>query len=142
MSMVRSGIFLMVAFSALAGLFLLLSADMLASMQLMMYIGGMLVMILFMVKMSMDPGGSMMGIAPPEQAPEQQSAQTEFFCPMHPDIGSESEGKCSRCGMQLQPAASHGDMPGMAGVGEERSPPSQTGEETKQGGACRRWTCR
>lgn len=67
MSMVRSGIFLMGSFSALAGLFLLLSADLLASMQLMMYIGGMLVMILFMVKMSMDPGGAMMGIAPPEQ---------------------------------------------------------------------------
>jgi NADH-quinone oxidoreductase subunit J len=67
MSMVRSGIFLMGGFSALAGLFLLLSADLLASMQLMMYIGGMLVMILFMVKMSMDPGGAMMGIAPPEQ---------------------------------------------------------------------------
>jgi NADH:ubiquinone oxidoreductase subunit 6 (subunit J) len=67
MSMVRSGIFLMGSFSALAGLFLLLSADLLASMQLMMYIGGMLVMILFMVRMSMDPGGAMMGIAPPEK---------------------------------------------------------------------------
>jgi len=134
MSMVRSGIFLMAAFSALAGLFLLLSADLLASMQLMMYIGGMLVMILFMVKMSMDPGGSMMGIAPPEQSPEQQSAPTEYFCPMHPDIRSKSEGRCSQCGMQLQPAASHGDMPGMAGGVEEESQPSQMGQENKQGG--------
>lgn len=101
--MARSGIFLMGSFSALAGLFLLLSADLLASMQLMMYIGGMLVMILFMVKMSMDPGGAMMGIAPPER----HDKSDEYFCPMHPDIRSQSEGKCPKCGMDLQPAPGH-----------------------------------
>lgn len=66
MSMVRAGLYLMVSFCAIAGLFLVLSADLIASMQIMMYVGGMLVMILFMVMMSMDPGGAMMGIAPPE----------------------------------------------------------------------------
>ena len=101
--MVRSGIFLMGSFSALAGLFLLLSADLLASMQLMMYIGGMLVMILFMVKMSMDPGGAMMGIAPPEE----QDKPDEYYCPMHPDTRSRSERKCTKCGMDLQPAPGH-----------------------------------
>lgn len=101
--MVRSGIFLMGSFSALAGLFLLLSADLLASMQLMMYIGGMLVMILFMVKMSMDPGGAMMGIAPPER----HGKSDEYYCPMHPEIRSESKGKCPKCGMDLQPALGH-----------------------------------
>lgn len=60
MSMFRSGIFLMASFIGVAGLFLLLLADLLALLQVMMYIGGMLVMILFMVLFSHDPGGEMM----------------------------------------------------------------------------------
>ncbi len=60
MSMFRSGIFLMASFIGVAGLFILLLADLLALLQVMMYIGGMLVMILFMVMFSHDPGGSMM----------------------------------------------------------------------------------
>jgi len=60
MSMFRSGIFLMASFMGVAGLFILLSADLLALLQIMMYIGGMLVMILFMVLFSHDPGGAMM----------------------------------------------------------------------------------
>lgn len=60
MSMFRSGIFLMGSFIGVAGLFILLSADLLGLLQIMMYIGGMLVMILFMVLFSHDPGGSMM----------------------------------------------------------------------------------
>ena len=60
MSMFRSGIFLMASFIGVAGLFILLSADLLGLLQIMMYIGGMLVMILFMVLFSHDPGGSMM----------------------------------------------------------------------------------
>jgi NADH-quinone oxidoreductase subunit J len=60
MSMFRSGIFLMASFIGVAGLFILLSADLLSLLQVMMYIGGMLVMILFMVLFSHDPGGSMM----------------------------------------------------------------------------------
>ncbi|TSA85549.1 hypothetical protein FNU79_09975 [Deinococcus detaillensis] len=60
MSMFRSGIFLMASFIGVAGLFILLSADLLGLLQIMMYIGGMLVMILFMLLFSMDPGGAMM----------------------------------------------------------------------------------
>ncbi len=98
MSMVRSGIFLMGSFSALAGLFLLLSADLLASMQLMMYIGGMLVMILFMVKMSMDPGGAMMGIAPPEQQ-EGESAEEKH---QHSGGMEQEQGKADEQKMQSE----------------------------------------
>lgn len=60
MSMFRSGIFLMASFVGVAGLFILLLADLLALLQVMMYVGGMLVMILFMVLFSHDPGGAMM----------------------------------------------------------------------------------
>lgn len=60
MSMFRSGIFLMASFIGTAGLFILLSADLLGLLQVMMYIGGMLVMVLFMVLFMHDPGGSMM----------------------------------------------------------------------------------
>lgn len=60
MSMVRAGLALMSCFVALAGLFVLLDADLLAAIQIMMNVGGMLVMILFMVMMMMDPGGEMM----------------------------------------------------------------------------------
>ena len=69
MSMFRSGIFLMGSFIGVAGLFILLLADLLALLQVMMYVGGMLVMILFMVMFSHDPGGSMMAgmdMSPPE----------------------------------------------------------------------------
>lgn len=60
MSMFRSGLFLMASFIGTAGLFILLSADLLGVLQVMMYIGGMLVMVLFMVLFMHDPGGSMM----------------------------------------------------------------------------------
>lgn len=60
MSMFRSGIFLMASFMGVGGLFILLMADLLGMLQIMMYIGGMLVMILFMVLFSHDPGGEMM----------------------------------------------------------------------------------
>jgi NADH-quinone oxidoreductase subunit J len=60
MSMFRSGIFLMASFIGVAGLFILLTADLIGVLQIMMYIGGMLVMILFMVLVMHDPGGAMM----------------------------------------------------------------------------------
>ena len=60
MSMFRSGIFLMASFVGVAGLFILLAADLIGVLQIMMYIGGFLVMILFMVLVMHDPGGSMM----------------------------------------------------------------------------------
>ncbi len=60
MSMYRAGLALMSSFVALAGLFVLLDAQLLAAIQVMMNVGGMLVMILFMVMMMMDPGGESM----------------------------------------------------------------------------------
>jgi NADH-quinone oxidoreductase subunit J len=60
MSMYRAGLALMASFVALAGLFILLDADLLAAIQVMMNVGGMLVMVLFMVMIMMDPGGEMM----------------------------------------------------------------------------------
>lgn len=60
MSMFRSAIFLMASFIGVAGLFILLAADLLGMLQVMMYLGGMLVMALFMVLFSKDPGGEMM----------------------------------------------------------------------------------
>lgn len=60
MSMYRAGLALMSSFIALAGIFVLLNADMLAAIQIMMNVGGMLIMILFMVMLMMDPGGEMM----------------------------------------------------------------------------------
>lgn len=114
MSMVRAGIFLMGSFCSVAGLFLLLSADLLAAMQIMMYVGGMLVMIVFMVMMSPDPGGATMGIAPPEDQKQHNSGARDYFCPMHPEVRSSTAGKCRKCGMQLQPSKSmqepHGAM--------------------------------
>lgn len=110
MSMVRSGFSLMASFGAIGGLFLILSADLLASMQIMMYVGGMLVMVLFMVMVSPDPGGSMMGIAPAEQT----GPASEYFCPMHPDVRSPQPGQCPKCGMALQPAPSQPEHDGDA----------------------------
>ncbi len=69
MSMFRSGIFLMASFMGAAGLFILLSADLLGVLQIMMYIGGMLIMILFMVLFMPDPGGAMMADMPGMMTP-------------------------------------------------------------------------
>jgi len=60
MSMYRAGLYLMSSLVAIAGLFLLLGADLLAAIQIMMNVGGMMVMVLFMVMMMMDPGGDSM----------------------------------------------------------------------------------
>jgi NADH-quinone oxidoreductase subunit J len=64
MSMFRSGILLVAGFFGVSGLFILLSADLLSFLLVMMYIGGMLIMILFMVLFSEDPGGEMMSKMP------------------------------------------------------------------------------
>lgn len=69
MSMFRSAIFLMASFMGVAGLFILLSADLLGLLQIMMYIGGMLVMVLFMVLFMRDPGGAMMAAMPDMMTP-------------------------------------------------------------------------
>jgi NADH-quinone oxidoreductase subunit J len=128
MSMYRAGLALMASFVALAGLFILLGADLLAAIQIMMNVGGMLVMVLFMVMIMMDPGGEMMwgmkrdmhirGLAafsmtmprgkPPAEEPsqenEQHAAQTaDWTCPMHPEVSQPDPGKCPKCGMSLIP---------------------------------------
>jgi len=128
MSMYRAGLALMASFVALAGMFILLGADLLAAIQIMMNVGGMLVMVLFMVMIMMDPGGEMMwsmkrnmhirGLAafsmsmprgkPPEEEPsqenEQHAAQTaDWTCPMHPEVRQPDPGKCPKCGMSLIP---------------------------------------
>src|SRR5258708_20911099 len=69
MSMFRSAIFLMASFMGVAGLFILRSADLLGLMSLLMYIGGMVVMALFMVLFMPDPGGAMMAAMPEMMTP-------------------------------------------------------------------------
>lgn len=136
MSMVRAGLFLMGSFCAVAGLFLLLSADLIAAMQIMMYVGGMLVMIVFMVMMSPDPGGSMMGIAPPEEVhPEhdihghqEKGGNDEYFCPMHPEVRSKEPDQCPKCGMKLQPTKK---PEGMGGMGDMQMDMAMTHEFTR-----------
>ena len=122
MSMYRAGLALMASFVALAGLFILLNADLLAAIQVMMNVGGMLVMVLFMVMIMMDPGGERMwGMKrdmhmpgpgafsmhmpwgkPPEddQSGSQKQAQ-DWTCPMHPEVQQDQPGKCPKCGMTL-----------------------------------------
>lgn len=132
MSMYRAGLALMASFVALAGLFILLNADLLAAIQVMMNVGGMLVMVLFMVMMMMDPGGEMMwgmkrdmhisGPAafsmtmprgkPPEEEgsdddkePQDSSNAADWTCPMHPEVSQQGPGTCPKCGMALIPRA-------------------------------------
>lgn len=64
MSMFRSGIFLIFSVIGSSILLILLGASLLGFLQIMMFIGGMLVMILFMVLFSHDPGGEMMSAMP------------------------------------------------------------------------------
>jgi NADH:ubiquinone oxidoreductase subunit 6 (subunit J)/predicted RNA-binding Zn-ribbon protein involved in translation (DUF1610 family) len=135
MSMYRAGLALMASFVALAGLFILLDADLLAAIQIMMNVGGMLVMVLFMVMIMMDPGGEMMwemkrdmhipgpgafsmhmpwGKSPEEQPAEHQEGSTgtsDWTCPMHPEVSQAGPGNCPKCGMALIPRAemSNGD---------------------------------
>lgn len=126
MSMYRAALALMASFVALAGLFILLGADLLAAIQVMMNVGGMLVMVLFMVMIMMDPGGEMMwgmkrgmhipGLAafsmtmprgkPPEESTAQEKEQraSDWTCPMHPEVRQNQPGSCPKCGMQLIPA--------------------------------------
>ena len=101
MSMFRSGIFLMASFIGVAGLFILLSADLLSLLQIMMYIGGMLVMILFMVLFMPDPGGAMMAAMPGMMSPVERffsrglaQADLEGGDPaaLGPDAGADPSG--------------------------------------------------
>jgi NADH-quinone oxidoreductase subunit J len=129
MSMYRAGLALMASFVALAGIFILLDADLLAMIQIMMNVGGMLIMMLFMVMLMMDPGGQMMwdmkrsmhmrGLgafsmamprgkpptSPGEHAQGASIAHTAqiYTCPMHPEVQQDQPGKCPKCGMALVP---------------------------------------
>ena len=116
----------MASFVALAGIFILLDADLLAAIQIMMNVGGMLAMVLFMVMMMMDPGGEMMwgmkrdmhmrgpgafsmhmpsGPPPPEDESQENQQQDEksqvYTCSMHPEIQQDHPGSCPKCGMTL-----------------------------------------
>jgi hypothetical protein len=131
MSMYRAGLALMSCFVALAGLFLLLDADLLAAIQVMMNVGGMVVMMLFMVMLMMDPGGEMMwdmkrkmhlpgpgafsmsmprgappvAAAPPGERETRAPAATDWTCPMHREVSAPGPGACPICGMALIPRA-------------------------------------
>ena len=121
MSMFRSGVFLMGSFIGVAGLFILLSADLIGLLQVMMYIGGMLVMILFMVLFMQDPGGSMM--ASMEMAPIERwfSKGLAPRAPMHNEHGQRAHVEHDRHGIHhdengsLEGHAAHSshDMGGM-----------------------------
>ncbi len=139
MSMYRAGLALMSSFVALAGLFILLDADLMAAIQVMMNVGGMLVMVLFMVMLMIDPGGEMMwdmkrkmrlpgpgafSMSMPREAPPELDWQPEpattgtasdWTCPMHPEVSAPGPGDCPICGMPLvQRSALHADHPGTA----------------------------
>jgi len=114
MSMVRAGVLLMFALCSLAWIFLLLSADLIASMQIMMYVGGMLVMIMFMVMMSRDPGGAMMGIAPPEQEDKtQEGSPKDDAKQQHTGMEHVSSNRDQQGRQQDDKAVQHGAMQGM-----------------------------
>jgi NADH-quinone oxidoreductase subunit J len=105
MSMFRSGIFLMASFMGVAGLFILLLADLLGLLQIMMYIGGMLVMILFMVLFAHDPGGDMM--AGMKMSPIEDFFSLGLLPRKEEGQGGESEGTGGQ-GMDM--AMDMGDM--------------------------------
>ncbi len=109
MSMFRSGIFLMASFTGVAGLFILLLADLLALLQVMMYIGGMLVMILFMVLVSHDPGGAMMAGMMPLRGPERLFS-LGLAQRRGADRGVEAEHGAARVGQHAGPQGQHGQQ--------------------------------
>lgn len=131
MSMYRAGLALMASFVALAGLFILLDADLMAAIQIMMNVGGMLVMVLFMVMMMMDPGGEMMwgmkrdmhmpgpgafsmhmprGKPPEDEPPKGKMASSiDWTCPMHPEVSQPNSGNCPKCDMALIPRTETGN---------------------------------
>ncbi len=146
MSMYRAGLALMASFVALAGLFILLNADLLAAIQIMMNVGGMLVMVLFMVMIMMDPGGEMMwgmkrdmhirglgafsmsmprgkppeGEAPGEKEQQEATPGSDWTCPMHPEVSQAGPGKCPKCGMALIPRAEMANVHSSQNIAAQR----------------------
>jgi NADH-quinone oxidoreductase subunit J len=102
MSMFRSGIFLMASFIGVAGLFILLLADLIALLQVMMYIGGMLVMILFMLLFSHDPGGAMMSTHMTLKGPEWFSLGLARRQEHHHAHHGQAEDNQGHAGMSMQ----------------------------------------
>jgi NADH-quinone oxidoreductase subunit J len=96
MSMFRSAILLMASFMGVAGLFLLLSADLLGLLQIMMYIGGMLVMALFMVLFMPDPGGAMMADMPDMMTPVERLFSLGLVAKTPTHAASEDHGEEGR----------------------------------------------
>lgn len=122
MSMFRSGIFLMASFIGVAGLFILLSADLIGLLQVMMYIGGFLVMILFMVLVMHDPGGAMM--AGMDMAPLERWSSLGLISRQPPDAGQDGHGH-GDAGSQANapghegPSMPHGPQQGGEAHGEQ-----------------------
>ena len=56
--------------------------------------------------------GKMMMGGGHETANQAAAAEGGYYCPMHPEVRSDSPGTCPKCGMNLQPAP-------------KRAPPSQ-----------------
>ena len=111
MSMFRSAIFLMASFIGVGGLFILLLADLLGMLQVMMYIGGMLVMALFMVLFSGDPGGAMMTSMMMLPAPEKffsLGLAREDMMGEHDHEGSQGEGDDEKGGEEEEGEESGG----------------------------------
>jgi len=142
MSMFRSGIFLMASFIGVAGLFILLSADLIGLLQVMMYIGGFLVMILFMVLVMHDPGGAMM--AGMDMAPLERWSSLGLVPRQPPDAGQDGHGH-GDAGSQANapghegPSMPHEPQQGGEAHGEQTHAARQNGQaahdhEHEQGG--------
>lgn len=133
MSMFRSGIFLMASFVGVAGLFILLAADLIALLQIMMYIGGMLVMIMFMVLFMEDPGGAMMATMPDMMGPIGRIFSSGLQQEQTGKDDNDGQGKHGSSG-----DVDHGER-GSAGkehAGHDRhgQPASMSHEDMQQGG--------
>lgn len=118
MSMFRSGIFLMASFIGVAGLFILLLADLIALLQIMMYIGGMLVMILFMLLFSHDPGGAMMSTHMKLEGPERWFS---FGLARKQRESHQAGGQRNDAEPQSSAVDHHGDGHAKSGGGDEAS---------------------
>ncbi|KIU27437.1 NADH-ubiquinone oxidoreductase [Methylobacterium radiotolerans] len=153
MSMFRSGIFLMASFIGVAGLFILLSADLIGLLQVMMYIGGFLIMILFMVLVMHDPGGAMMagmdmaplerwfskGLVPRQPTSEEQGNHRNAEAAQHPgDAEDEGNGAKPHGAHAHESGHTHDEatkaMPHNAEGGQVRQPDHQHEQTTHEHG--------
>ena len=61
------------------------------------------------------------GSAPAAQGLDQAATKDLFTCPMHPEVGYDKPGECSKCGMTLERQA-HGTHGSMSNQGKKRVP--------------------